>query len=672
MSGLTIRQVQEIALPPGTVLLGGESGLERVVTGAATMRARTPAFPALHGGEVALISVALLRQLEPRPRFERLVAQLAEARVAAVVFFSPAGTPGGAEALFGEELGLVIEVAGREALPVFVVPPPHTPEPVELALHRALVEQREGLVRRSQELQQAFADLALAGRGAAAIVERLAAITGLPAAWEDIAGELRAAALPPGGWGAAPGLAALAPDLPALVRSAALPLLRWRNTLPPTGPAATAARAAEAAVLPLRAEPSGPAAGWRRLVVPFAVGGQLTGFISVFGPAGADTREVRLALGAAALAASIEALRARTATEAQSGALASLVNDWISGRFDRPEALAARARQLGQELVPPYVVAVLEGSGPVSEERLRRVAATLASAGNGSETGASRAIGPPASGEAAPLLWTMVDETRVALVVPLERPVLSEAAVSAVGKVLQDTGPPLDDGASGAPGHPPRRSGGTAAATQTWEARCAGVGRPAVEIEEVPRAYREALQALAIARRLGGRHRVAYFGTLGIYRLLAAVDPPSELAGFCDEVLGPLLAYDRRSGGGLLRTLDAYLATGGSPQLAATRLHTHRNTILYRLERIEQVLGIDLRQPEQQFALYLALRALELLGEPRPEAPPGGHAGREEQPAPPARQRRAQGATIPPALSSLPTRGARNTLPTTALCREAS
>ncbi len=664
MSRLTVRQVQEIAWPPGAILLGGEAGLERVVTGAATMRARTPAFPALHGGEVALISIALLRQLEPRPRFERLVAQLAEAGVAAVVFFGPAGVPDGAEAIFGDGLVPMVEAAGRHALPVFLVPPPHTPELVELALHRALAEQREGLVRRSQELQQAFADLALAGHGAAAIVERLAATTGLPAAWEDAAGELRAAALPPGGWGAAQGLVELAADLPALVRSAALPLLRWRNTVAvgPAAPAgASSGRPAEAAVLPLRAEPAGPAAGWRRVVVPFAVGGRLSGFLSVFGPAGADTREVRLALGAAALAASIESLRARTATEAQSGALASLVNDWISGRFDRPEALAARARQLGQRLEPPYAVAVLEGSGAASEERLRRVAAALAGEGNAGETAAAGGVTAPRSpGQSWALLWTVVDETRVALVVPLARPALSDAVASAVDSALAEAGPPS---AAGIPGVPP--PGGTSPATGF-----AGIGRPAAAIEEVPRAYREALQALAVARRLGDSHRVAYFGTLGVYRLLAAVEPPSELAGFCDEVLGPLRAYDRRSGGELLRTLDAYLATGGSPQLAAARLHTHRNTILYRLERIEQVLGIDLRQPEQQFALYLALRALELLGEPGLDAAPAGQEGEEVRPASLGRPRRASG--VQPVRSSPSPRSAGNALPAAALCREAS
>jgi hypothetical protein len=154
------------------------------------------------------------------------------------------------------------------------------------------------------------------------------------------------------------------------------------------------------------------------------------------------------------------------------------------------------------------------------------------------------------------------------------------------------------------------------------EGSFAGIGRAAARIEDVPVAYREAAQALAVARRLGGRHRVAYFGTLGVYRVLASVEPASELAAFCEDTLGPLRALDQRSGGELLRTLEAYLLSGGSPQLTAERLHTHRNTVLYRLERIERALGVDLRQPERQLTLHLALRAAEVLGEARLETDP--------------------------------------------------
>ena len=84
-----------------------------------------------------------------------------------------------------------------------------------------------------------------------------------------------------------------------------------------------------------------------------------------------------------------------------------------------------------------------------------------------------------------------------------------------------------------------------------------------------------------------------------------------ELRAFRDDALGRLRLKDRR--GVLLDTLGAYLATNGSPTDAADLLHLHCNTVLYRLGRIEDMLGLDLRNAEVRLALHLALKIGEIL-----------------------------------------------------------
>src|SRR5438132_261470 len=79
---------------------------------------------------------------------------------------------------------------------------------------------------------------------------------------------------------------------------------------------------------------------------------------------------------------------------------------------------------------------------------------------------------------------------------------------------------------------------------------------------------------------------------------------------WCASV-GRLRPKDR--GGVLLQTLEAYLATNGSPTDAAERLHLHRNTVLYRLGRIEDLLGVDLRDAEVRLGLHLALKIGDVL-----------------------------------------------------------
>jgi purine catabolism regulator len=150
-----------------------------------------------------------------------------------------------------------------------------------------------------------------------------------------------------------------------------------------------------------------------------------------------------------------------------------------------------------------------------------------------------------------------------------------------------------------------------AARTATAVPVAIGYGSVRSGTAEVAAAAREAEQALSMGRRLFGPDSATAFKELGLYRLLYALQPLPELRAFRDDALARLRAKDR--GGVLLQTLGAYLATNGSPTDAAQRLHLHRNTVLYRLGRLEDLLAVDLRDAEVRLALHLALKIGEVL-----------------------------------------------------------
>ncbi|MET9495276.1 helix-turn-helix domain-containing protein [Streptomyces sp. NPDC006552] len=79
-----------------------------------------------------------------------------------------------------------------------------------------------------------------------------------------------------------------------------------------------------------------------------------------------------------------------------------------------------------------------------------------------------------------------------------------------------------------------------------------------------------------------------------------------------DRVLGPLRALPPADGALLLDTLTAWLECDGSAQRAAARLYCHRNTVLNRLRRCEQLTGRSLTRPADQVELALALTAHRL------------------------------------------------------------
>jgi purine catabolism regulator len=115
--------------------------------------------------------------------------------------------------------------------------------------------------------------------------------------------------------------------------------------------------------------------------------------------------------------------------------------------------------------------------------------------------------------------------------------------------------------------------------------------------------------------------QVTRYEELGLYRLLFELRDAPSLPRFHEQMLAPLLEHDRRTNGELLRTLDAYLASGCSPTAAAERLHLHRNGLLYRLQRIREILPIDLDDPEQRLGLHLALRIGSILPAPQEVSP---------------------------------------------------
>lgn len=72
-------------------------------------------------------------------------------------------------------------------------------------------------------------------------------------------------------------------------------------------------------------------------------------------------------------------------------------------------------------------------------------------------------------------------------------------------------------------------------------------------------------------------------------------------------VLEPLLTYDSLHGGDLVHTLHVYLALGCNASRAAEALYLHRSGLLYRLGRIEELLGVRLDEFGSRVALELAV-----------------------------------------------------------------
>ncbi|MFI9755338.1 PucR family transcriptional regulator [Streptomyces collinus] len=135
-----------------------------------------------------------------------------------------------------------------------------------------------------------------------------------------------------------------------------------------------------------------------------------------------------------------------------------------------------------------------------------------------------------------------------------------------------------------------------------------GVGSAVTGLAAVGDARRLADLALSICPPDGGTVRL----TEHLPEALV-VSCPELGATLTERVLGPLLRLEPADRDVLLETLVAWFACEGSAQRAGERLYCHRNTVLNRLRRCEQLIGRSLARPHDVVEVSLALRARRLL-----------------------------------------------------------
>ncbi|WP_236239818.1 CdaR family transcriptional regulator [Streptomyces sp. CC228A] len=138
----------------------------------------------------------------------------------------------------------------------------------------------------------------------------------------------------------------------------------------------------------------------------------------------------------------------------------------------------------------------------------------------------------------------------------------------------------------------------------------AGVGEPRRGLAELPSAWREAVGAARAALAEPPLGPVATWSGIGPYRLLAALPGTAEGgAAAADPAVRPLLAAHHAE---LARTAEVFLDCAGQAGRTATALGIHRQTLYYRLSRVEQLTGLDLDSGEDRLLLHMALKARRL------------------------------------------------------------
>jgi hypothetical protein len=131
-----------------------------------------------------------------------------------------------------------------------------------------------------------------------------------------------------------------------------------------------------------------------------------------------------------------------------------------------------------------------------------------------------------------------------------------------------------------------------------------GVGDPRPSLSQAADSYAEALHASVVASRVPGFAPVASWASLGVYRMLAAVPA---------DAVHPAVTH-LLSAPELLETLETYLDLAGSAVDTAKALRLHRTSLYYRLQRVAELTGTNLKNGDERLTLHLSLKLARLHG----------------------------------------------------------
>lgn len=125
--------------------------------------------------------------------------------------------------------------------------------------------------------------------------------------------------------------------------------------------------------------------------------------------------------------------------------------------------------------------------------------------------------------------------------------------------------------------------------------------------------YQRAVKTLDISQKLPMQRNLIHYEDLLVHNFLLNVFSKEQMTTFVETTLGELYRYEQANKTQYLETLYTWINQKFNTSQTALALYTHRNTVIYRLEKIEEILKTDLKDPNELLKYQLALIMTHLI-----------------------------------------------------------
>ena len=133
------------------------------------------------------------------------------------------------------------------------------------------------------------------------------------------------------------------------------------------------------------------------------------------------------------------------------------------------------------------------------------------------------------------------------------------------------------------------------------------IGEACENISKLQKSFHETSKTNSVLEHINRKNEIVFYDKIGFYRMLMSYENTAPMQRFADEVLDSIIQYEKKAHTQLMETMWAYFECDCNLQRTADKLFSHKNTVKYRLQRVEQLTGKSFTNRYQSQELYNAL-----------------------------------------------------------------
>lgn len=142
-----------------------------------------------------------------------------------------------------------------------------------------------------------------------------------------------------------------------------------------------------------------------------------------------------------------------------------------------------------------------------------------------------------------------------------------------------------------------------------------GIGNAYLSLDKMRCSLDEAEMALKAAKCRTSKNKFNYYKDIGVFSLLFNVGDKQVLERYYTDTLGTVIEYDRLNNTTLLHTMENFFQLDGNLTEVSNKLFIHKNTLKYRMMKIEEITGLNVKNISDCTRLELALLIGRMLGQ---------------------------------------------------------